>query len=555
MGNLIEFVKNSENVKRLAEERAERQDYAGAVSVLLSEEKKTKNKLEIYADIAKLYTEMDLYDEAIEYWFRYINIASKRNITEGYNGLGANFYFLENKPMAGFYFNLQLMSGDNEEYDYEDELLDYLDEIVEDKKNSYYVAYPPQPENYSSVVEKGREFVGNKKFSEAISLLLTVPETSEYFADACTELSIAYYFSGDTVKAVDYSKKAVENGADDAFNLCNLISMLVNSGRIEETAPYIKKIENYKDGEPEDYYKIMTAYLELNESEKALAFSEKVISGSPYDVNTYYVRGLIFYNLGKRKDAYENFKKAYLIARSPVALWYLRYTDGVLSGQIKQPYKKLEYIVNLPDDAVNSEIAKLKKYIFETEKQLKRHGRAEIRELTDWAFSTTNRSFQVAAATVAARMKVKDMNDCLAEKLISPVVFDDVKCNIVTALCENGFDKLCGAVYGNIYRKLQFLKLDFSDANGDIFVKAFAFAFGRISVFENEKLYKLRDGAYEIYYSLTGNGNIKKVNNINALAAVMFIYSGLGLLKGNKNIAVFFDCKYENLVEILELLK
>ena len=86
-----------------------------------------------------------------------------------------------------------------------------------------------------------------------------------------------------------------------------------------------------------------------------------------------------------------------------------------------------------------------------------------------------------------------------------------------------------------------------------IFTKAYARAFSLIAPVTDKNQYKLCDSCYKLYYALKENGNIRKITDVNALAAAIAFCSGLRTTTDITILSRYFNTKKSDVFYVLEL--
>ena len=76
MNKVLLFDKSEDRYVKLADKRIEEKDYVGALALLFSAMEKSSN-YEIYAKIARVYSEIEQYELSNKYWFKYMYSAPK----------------------------------------------------------------------------------------------------------------------------------------------------------------------------------------------------------------------------------------------------------------------------------------------------------------------------------------------------------------------------------------------------------------------------------------------------------------------------------------------
>jgi len=174
--------------------------------------------------------------------------------------------------------------------------------------------------------------------------------------------------------------------------------------------------------------------------------------------------------------------------------------------------------------------------------------------ITDYGVKPNSTELQIIACQIVSFLESAQAEKFLKEKLIDLRLSDNIKSIIVTALVEMGNDKLTGLVYGNVYSRLPFERVEFTEDCSEIFLGAYAIAFGRMAPYDENELYKLKDSVYDIYYKLVSNGNLKKVNDVLALAAFITINAGIKIKLMSEELITYIGSSVENVNKIIKLV-
>ena len=112
-----------------------------------------------------------------------------------------------------------------------------------------------------------------------------------------------------------------------------------------------------------------------------------------------------------------------------------------------------------------------------------------------------------------------------------------------------------GAVFNNLYVEIPFESVCFPNDKSEVFLNAYAFAFGRVAVFDENILYKLKSSAEQIYFALIANGNLAQISSVMPLSAVIMIYAGIDKELGIENIAIYNGVSNEDIEQIISLIE
>ena len=139
--------------------------------------------------------------------------------------------------------------------------------------------------------------------------------------------------------------------------------------------------------------------------------------------------------------------------------------------------------------------------------------------------------------------------------MIKHDVDDGIKSLILSMLVDMGNDKPTGLVWGNVYLKIKFEKVEFNEGNGDIFRLAYSVAFGKLAPMYNDQIYKLKIVAYDYYYKLLANGNLRKVKDAQTLGALFALACDMKLSDDENTLFEYFATnrvKIDKLLSIIE---
>jgi tetratricopeptide (TPR) repeat protein len=123
--------------------------------------------------------------------------------------------------------------------------------------------------------EEPRKLIQQGNYSEAIAQLQQIGAANPTLKGLPHELGVAYYRSGDYLKAMTYLKQAIEQDADDkeAIQLLGLVNYL--SGRPADAIPLLEKVQGwYPRANLDAAYILGVAYIQTkNYSEARKAFA------------------------------------------------------------------------------------------------------------------------------------------------------------------------------------------------------------------------------------------------------------------------------------------
>ncbi len=556
-GKILKFKKDEKSKYERANRHCDDGDYVGALSSLLYVCESEPNNTDVLCHIADIYTELGLYENAVIFWFLFLAKCKKSDVIDGYNGLGANFYFLDNLELAGFYFNKQLELGDLGECVYDDVLDDYVDAVSNIEKSPFEVisAEKEQAEadekNYLEAAEKNKR----EDYIAAVSLADEVSEKSEFYGKALYEKAYGLFCLDREEEARELLEKCVAINKNDvnAYNLLlACLAQTENENEAELAEKYLRGLLEVDSDNVEVLNRKMAVLCDYGYFEDALKVSDKIVRIAPDDTNCAYLRGLLLYNLNQPEKSVVFLKKAYLYSLNPVALYYLKIAERACDGDTSVPMK-LPLIFDLQKSEIDRRLKAIKK-LFGGTAQKGEYSEAYIKEIAEWCFVSGSQTARMAIAIYATRAKLKSLICFLRKQLVNPAHSDDMKIRLFALLVEcgeAGNNSELPVVYSNIFKKVKVCVPEFGSDVPVVFRQAYAYAAGRVSLYFDKGMKNLKIGASELEAAMRINGGFAEFNDVRAIACAMFIYSGLSKTDDKSAIYKFFDTKKEDVVKLI----
>ena len=197
---------------------------------------------------------------------------------------------------------------------------------------------------------------------------------------------------------------------------------------------------------------------------------------------------------------------------------------------------------------------KAEKYIVMPKSSLRRKGKDAF-EFADACFCTKRFDLQAASCQVLAIINNSRSEKYLKNLLIRYDVDDGIKSLILSMLVDMGNDKPTGLVFGNVYLKIKFEKVEFNEGNGEIFKLAYSVAFGKLAPIYNDQIYKLKIIAYDYYYKLLANGNLRKVKDAQTLGALFALACDMKLSDDENTLFEYFATNRAKIDKLLSLIE
>lgn len=546
MADILSVKYDLPTCEALLDKKLKKGDLIGALSTLNRLEEAGGNKINLCTKRAKIYFDMRQFAKSGEEWIKYLSLVKDEKLYgKAYNGLGACFYRMGEKDLAGYYFNRQIMSSKKAVYDYSYVTAEFYEDVLDPKKN-YRLAYPYDKADLSSVIEEAELMLKSGDSEGALKALSVVPETSKYYGDALITSSIAKYFRNDTEGAlIDAEKAVVITGKTIA--VCNAFSMFKSAGNEDKAKYYYDLLVDTKLDTDEDVYKVTMVHLENGNDLLASNLSAKYLRKNPYDTTMLLFKGQIEYNLKNYALAEDCFKKAYLISGSYASYYYINV------AQNKAIDGRLEYSFDIPTEN-RFKLVKRTGELLKLSCDKKLEFSSEIMGIASYAFSSPVYQLQSTAITLLSELETEEAKEFMKQTLLKINVFDRIKSGVLGFLAADGYEGELGAVFGNVFRKIPFYKAVFGAQAEKTFIEAYAYAFAKIAPIESDTK-SLRDSIEDVYMKLDEKGLLFMELDVKALAAVAYELSGIAKINSRREFSKYFDASLRKIKEIKELIK
>ena len=484
---------------------------------------------------ARIFYKMKRYSSACFEWFLYLSTSKNQNsYARAYNGLGACFYKMQDLSVAGYYFNRQIMADKKAVFEYSSVTKEFYEEIVS-VKNHYYLAYPFEKADFSHAFSKVEEYQRLNQHQKALDILKDVPVTSKQYKDALTLSSVSKYLNGDSEGAIEDVKKAISL-KKNAITICNAISMLNATNRLEDVDYFLELLDGVKVETEEELYKVAMVNAELKRDEIAKKYAIKYLKINPYDTTMLLVLGMINYNLKLFDEAEKYLIKAYQINRCEVNKFYLDYIK-------RKDFNLIQYSFDIPYTTRLEIVNKISDYLKLNESELL-EVQEDIYNISNYAFSTPYYQMQSSAVTLLGQLNTKKAVELMKNSLLNLTAYDRVKSGVVGFLVASGYEGELSVVYGNIYKTITVYKANFEE--NSTFIEAYAYAVSKLSPMEKNFL-PIKESGEKIYNALKKNGLLSTVSDVRSLSAVMYELSNISNIKSRREFSKFFGA---NLIEI-----
>ncbi|MFR3346601.1 MAG: tetratricopeptide repeat protein [Christensenellales bacterium] len=327
------FSASNELMLDKADALIEKGQYVKAVSLIRRALENQPASFETKLFLAEVYHDMELYALSNNVLFELMRKEPKN--PDVLLLLGKNYLELNELSLCGYYFKLYSENNAEAEITLEPERIQAV-------RGGLELVHPMTKRRADLLQQKAGMLIRNDRLDDAKSIF---EELERNFPDeiayknntAFTDLLLNDYVGGEK-KARD----ALSLKPDDPVALCNLVTALYMAGKREELKKYAEILAKCETEEPVEIFKIATTFCEIKFDEEAFVWLEKLLKGSPYELDMLFLYGFAAFNCGK----YEKFEEALtdittIDESNAVAWFYRKFMDGFYENSGRSRYKRL----------------------------------------------------------------------------------------------------------------------------------------------------------------------------------------------------------------------
>ncbi len=551
MAEILSADFSSATLEALFQEKLKKGDLIGALLLTATMKANGYKKEQLCLKRAKVFYKMKRYELAVEEWFKYLSVeADEKRHARAYNGLGACFFGMGDKDLAGLYFEKQLRLNRNADYDYCDVTLKFYDEVL-NRKNYYKIAYPYDKADFTELLEECDEYLKIGYYDKCIEKLSIIPENSRFYVDRLISESVANFLNENSERAVELIEKAHQLSKNNVSVICNAISIFTALKNKEKADYYFSLLNLDNLTESSNLYKVMMVSCEMQNHDLVNTLSTKYLKIFPYDLTALLVLGFSQYNLKEYKKAENTFKKCFQISSSPIHYYYYQVAEKASNGNVE--YQKLHYAFDVPKK-IRKAFLKQATELLMMPREEKIASEKDIQTLAHYAFYAGIYELQSSAVTLLGELGTKTSVKTLKDALLSINVFNTVKEGIIGYLVADGYEGELPVVFASNYRKLKVYKANFKNQNEKLFVEAYSLTLSKVANAENDLL-PYKTSAENIYNKLSEKGLLSAVTDPYSLSATIYELAGTAKIVSRRGFAKFFKANLKTIKQIKTLIE
>ncbi len=481
---------------------------------------------EVFARLCDIYEGMNLHGSAVNWWFRFLDIADEQDLPDIYEGLAVNFLNLGNETQSAFYYN-QLIDADATIS--EEVKMDIVDAFSKNKRDNFRFVYPPKLADYTKEIEMGSRALKLGDCKRAIIALDAVAEGAKGYEKAKELQAVAYLLSGDPDQAEKICLQLLQTYPNDIRVLATLSAVYLEQGKKQESKELALRLYALQQDSAEDLYKVATVCCEnglhAQAFDKFCLLEEKI----PYDGRMLYFKAVSAYKSGKIKQAERAFDMLCTVyPDAEVAKYYLQAIRLLDDGETLPKEQEPTYFYNVPQGERESRCRSLIHIGKCPKDEAQLFGLIALHDgYFRWCFDEmdgADHDLQYLALATAEHVRADDF---LREVLLDDEVLDILKVETLRMLYTRNENMVLGIVLCHIYRRVSLLPIKIGRKSRKKFIEAYAKIASKFVAVQETYGKKLKATAESLYKAIEKHDSFDLINSEDDLACAMFLLSGI----------------------------
>lgn len=504
---------------------------------------------DVYARLSDIYEGMGLHGSALNWWFRFLDIADEQDLPDVYEGLAVNFLNMGNESASAYYYN-RLIDADDSLPD--ETKLDIVEAFSSKKQSKLRFIYPPERVDYSKEIGIGSKALKAGDCQRAIAEFSKVEKGAKEYAQAKEMQAVAYLLAGKADEAEQTCKELLEVAPNEVRVQATLAAVYLEQGKHVESKAIALELCDKEISDPDDLYKVATVCCENGLDQQAYEKFCVLEKKLPFDGRMLYFKGVAAYKSAILDDAEKAFDELCTVyPDAEVAKYYLKRIRAYKNGEEKKP--ELTYFYHVPQEERDARCHALIQLSKAPKDEAEIFGLLALHDGSlRWCFDEMDggdHDLQYLALVTAAHVRADDF---LQDVLLDFEVADVLKIEILRMLFERNEDMDVGLVLCCIYRRVPLHSIKVGRKRKKRFVESYAKVASKFVIIRDEYCKKLKKAAEELYAALAKNESLDLVDSTDDCACAIFLLSGLKDLGNNiDSIAGAFDANPERVKVLL----
>ncbi|MDF2530737.1 MAG: repeat-containing protein [Clostridia bacterium] len=353
--NIIAFERGAEFYFDLGYRKIQKGNLKSALTYIEKAVKLKPNDGFIQFNYAGLLAELGNLDLSTEVLLHIVEKLDP-NYDECYFGLGCNFLQMQKIKKSVEYFSKYLDKDPEGEFSEEAEDLLEMLTMIKDANNNLD---DEELEKIYKVEEEAINHLELREYKEAAEKFEIVVNLLPNAVPARNNLSLAYYYLGETQKAIDLAREVLNYEKNNVHANCNIAIFYNKFDLSNWVEKQIKSIKKLNTENPEYLYKIADTLGCLDRHDEAYKVYKRLLSLEPHNTLYYHYTAVAAYNAGRFNESMKYWRKlAELDKQNLLSDYYINLAHGASSNEeVQEENHSLSYAYQLPKEEVNRRLA------------------------------------------------------------------------------------------------------------------------------------------------------------------------------------------------------
>ncbi len=537
-----------DNVKRLdlsdefllesVEARLQDGNYFAALRLLNKRNGMYPPSADAQALAADIYEGLEMWQQAADAWFRFLDTCNEADFGEGYEGLAVAFMNMGNEVQSAIYYHRAFAEEGQLSPEGAAELGGLFRRATAPRLRIVPEGGAPCPE----VLAEGLALLKSGELEKARNKFYETPEESSDYPSAAGLAAMCTLMLGDEEGAQRACEELLAVHGDNVQALTTYCAVLGARGDKEGAKNAAEKLASLSVETTDDLYRIATALCETGLDERAYEKLTQLAERLPCDENVLWFRSVAAFRTGRTEEAIASLETlCTLFPRKAVAQYYLERMRAERDGG--ETALQMNYYYRVPEEEYETIAGFLLAAAAVDEKDVRRI--SELPQLENFfriAFDEMEGRDDKLQA-LAVRVAVSARADAfLREVLLDCTLEEYCKINILHALTMRNEEDSFGVVVCNVYKEFFIHKIEIGKKKADPFMKAFADVYSKFALLGEENEGKICAAAEDIYATLEEAGALDYCDERAAMAAAIYREARLkGGERGIADIVALFD--------------
>ncbi len=516
LDKVIQFEKNAEIYRKLADSRAEVGDFEGALRFLFSARNIEPNNLDVICDIADCYADMGLVDLSNKFWYLYLSNAPKERCSVAYEELAINYFYLDNYWASSYYFHKKLnVDGFISKEGLSQEIVDFFSGETQ-KHESYKIVYPPERADFTGEKNKAKRAIAMGAFDEADKLLSRIPDVC-LDEDALGDMAICRFMNDNLDEAEKACRESLKLHGENVTAYCNLSTVYELKEDVEKSEYYYRKALSCRKGGKDEAYKIATCAIEREDHATVLYSVGEILKERPYEVTMRLFYGMAKANTGDFDGAESELKKAHAVSpEDKIVKYYLDYILEMISG--KGDYLNItpfKYVKEIPESVQKTWMKKVKALVKQPEKIVSAIKKPEWMQILSLGMYSNDSEFMRDCVYLLSFSKSAFAKNLMLSALIDADGREELKRVILYLLITEGVKERFGVVIASFFMKVKPRRLlcEKDNQKGALFLSAYALCMSKCLILDLDDMDKIGKASDKVYKKLKNKVSDSEVSN------------------------------------------